>query len=474
MKKIITLAVILTLHSSFFTLHSYAQLWGMTGLGGANDLGVIYSINLDGSNYQVRHSFDSINGSRPNGGLIKASDGKLYGLTPFGGVNNMGIIFSFDTTTNTFTKLYDFNLTDGGYPLGSLVEAANGNLYGMTNQGGSGTYGVVFRFVLANNTYFHVYDFSGGDGGYPYNSLTKAPNGMLYGMTFYGGLGYPNGTAFKVNPQNNAFTNIVCFGANMSGSSVDGPFGNLLMANNNKLYGLCFVGNGIFDIDSAGIVTNFGEMGSNYGSLIQASDGQLYGIDRDVIFGFNTTTSNYIGYATTYPASPIGELIEAGYRKLYGITRSGGMYNKGTIFYYNLDNNNITYIHNFDSTTGYFYYENNFPGEYEPMVPWGDLLDMSNDVGINNLSKSNQLEVTISPNPFSDFTTLTIKSDVNINSYSIVIYDITGREVQRIAGISGTTNHYTINRNKLEPGMYFYKLMSGDNEIIVSGKLIVN
>src|ERR1035437_2435439 len=224
MKKIVTLSVLLTLLSSLFTLHCFAQLWGMTGLGGANDLGVIYSVNLDGSNYQVRYSFESNNGSHPNGGLIKATNGKLYGLTPFGGTNDMGVIFSFDTTTGTYTKLYDFNLTDGGYPLGSLVEAANGNLYGMTNQGGAGGYGVVFRFVPGTNTYFHVFDFNGGDGGYPYNSLTKASDGMLYGTTYYGGLGYPDEIAFKVNPQNNAFTNIIYFGANLSGSVVANPY----------------------------------------------------------------------------------------------------------------------------------------------------------------------------------------------------------------------------------------------------------
>src|ERR1035437_10937639 len=104
MKKIITFTILFTLYFSLFTLQSKAQLWGMTNSGGANNFGIIYSLNLNGSNFQLRYSFDSINGSKPSGGLIKASDGKLYGLTAFGGINNMGVMFSFDTTSNTFSK----------------------------------------------------------------------------------------------------------------------------------------------------------------------------------------------------------------------------------------------------------------------------------------------------------------------------------------------------------------------------------
>ena len=43
------------------------------------------------------------------GSLIQASDGKLYGMTSHGGSNGYGVIFSFDPSTSTYTKLKDFD-----------------------------------------------------------------------------------------------------------------------------------------------------------------------------------------------------------------------------------------------------------------------------------------------------------------------------------------------------------------------------
>jgi uncharacterized repeat protein (TIGR03803 family) len=49
-----------------------------------------------------------------------------------GGSNGRGVIFSFDPSSSTYTKLKAFDGTNGANPVGSLMQARNGKLYGMT------------------------------------------------------------------------------------------------------------------------------------------------------------------------------------------------------------------------------------------------------------------------------------------------------------------------------------------------------
>jgi uncharacterized repeat protein (TIGR03803 family) len=96
----------------------------------------------------VLKNFDNTNGAHPNGSLIQATNGKLYGMTSEGGSINAGVIFSFDPSSYTYTKLKNFDGTNGGNPYGSLMQARNGKLYGMTRKGGSINAGVIFSFDL--------------------------------------------------------------------------------------------------------------------------------------------------------------------------------------------------------------------------------------------------------------------------------------------------------------------------------------
>jgi uncharacterized repeat protein (TIGR03803 family) len=61
---------------------------------------------------------------------MQASNGKLYGMTDGEEAAAKGVIFSFDPSTSTYTKLKDFDGTNGGNPSGSLMQARDGKLYG--------------------------------------------------------------------------------------------------------------------------------------------------------------------------------------------------------------------------------------------------------------------------------------------------------------------------------------------------------
>jgi uncharacterized repeat protein (TIGR03803 family) len=125
--------------------------------------------------------------AHPSGSLVQAANGKLYGMTADGGSSGYGVIFSFDPSSSTYTKLMDFIGVNGTSPHGGLVQASDGKLYGMTNGGGSNSYGVIFSYNPSTSTYIKLMDFGGANGACPNGNLMQANDGKLYGMTTIGG-----------------------------------------------------------------------------------------------------------------------------------------------------------------------------------------------------------------------------------------------------------------------------------------------
>ena len=79
--------------------------------------------------------------------------------------------------------------------------------------------------------------------------------------------------------------------------------------------------------------------------------------------------------------------------------------------------------------------------------------------------------VTVFPNPFTDNTTFIIESDKLNETYSFELTDVLGKKVRSITGISD--KQFTVSRNGLENGVYFYKIYSSKN-VVGIGKLIIN
>ena len=146
-------------------------------------------------------------------------------------------LFQYNPTTSTYTKKVDFGKTDGtstalvgSSPYGSLIQASDGNLYGMTQEGGISAFnsgpdgpfdrgrGVLFKYIPATSAYSVIYNFQiAGCIGYPQGSLMQASDGNFYGMTYIGPPCGTNadGTLFQFNPVTSAYTNELNFtGAN--------------------------------------------------------------------------------------------------------------------------------------------------------------------------------------------------------------------------------------------------------------------
>ena len=130
-------------------LYFNGLFYGTTITGGTYGAGVVYSITDDGVTFTTLHSFTSNvsgNGAYPYGGLIKDDTPLLYGITTQGGLTTDScVLYSIDTTTNTFTVVNSFG--PYGYAYDTLV-VQNHVLYGTMSSGGTGDFGAIFSFSL--------------------------------------------------------------------------------------------------------------------------------------------------------------------------------------------------------------------------------------------------------------------------------------------------------------------------------------
>ncbi|MCH2046251.1 MAG: hypothetical protein MK212_19205, partial [Saprospiraceae bacterium] len=354
------------------------SLYGLTSAGGGNNYGLFFEYNFSSNTLTKKFSFESAGeGSTPNGSLIYANNNLLYGMTYFGGIDNLGVLFAFDPFTNTYEKKFDFDDINGASPSGNLLQASDGKLYGLTSEGGVNDLGVIFEYDIALDTYNKRYDFTGTtDGESPRGTLIEAGNGKLYGLTSSGGLN-DKGTLFEYDPVAGIFTKKIDFDGSNLGAS---PQGSLLLASNGKLYGLTASGGASnfgtlfeYDILSNTITKRVDFNGSNrgsypYGSLIEAgTTGKLYGLayfggssNRGALFEYDINTNTYakkFDFNATSGSYPRGSLMQAMNGNLYGTTYFGGANNQGTIFEYDYINESFSKTSDLDgSVSGSYTY----------------------------------------------------------------------------------------------------------------------
>jgi uncharacterized repeat protein (TIGR03803 family) len=174
------------------TQGSDGNFYGTTSTGGdSNFCGTIYRVTPEGA-FTLLHQFNSVNGCLPNAPLIQASDGNFYGTTVRGGLGN-GVVYKL-TPSGTFSVLYQFMGTaDGANPYAPLLQASDGNFYGATEAGATFNGGTIFRITPAGM--FSVLRTLNPttDGAAMFSSLIQATDGNLYGMNEGGGdFGYGN------------------------------------------------------------------------------------------------------------------------------------------------------------------------------------------------------------------------------------------------------------------------------------------
>jgi uncharacterized repeat protein (TIGR03803 family) len=197
-------------------------------------------------NETVLYDFPGFHAAFPRAGLIFDTAGNLYGTAI---TNVHGVVFELTPGSNGWTEnvLYQFNRhPDGAYPLAGLIFDASGNLYSTTSAGGTHYRGTVFELTPGGGgkwteTVLHSFG-KGVDGQSPQASLILAANGKLYGTTEEGGL-FGVGTVFALTPgAHGQWTEKVVhsFGYGKDGAR---PFAGLI-EKGGKLYGTTGGGGG--------------------------------------------------------------------------------------------------------------------------------------------------------------------------------------------------------------------------------------
>ena len=358
------------------------QLWGMTSHGGEYGGGTIFKTDENGNNHTVVYSFDvETPGSKPkHTKLCEAPNGKLYGMTTGGGQFNRGVIFEYNPIDGSYEKKIDLDISTGGNPEGSLIKTTDGKFFGMTASGGENNCGVIFEYDPESNVYVKKVDLYSGVGAFPKGSLFEASNGKLYGMTFRGGRNN-DGTIIEYDPVNNAINKIFDF----SYDNGRWPMGDLVESEAGQLYGMTWRGGEydegvLFQIDcNTGVYNKINDFNGTNGSLPQGSlvfsgdiiygttlVGGIYG--RGVLFKYDPQTATYsklIDFTRFDGTQPIGTLLEAENGKLYGLTTYGGNHSHGSIYEYDKARNVFTTRISFDLSTG-------------GGLPYGSLTEASN------------------------------------------------------------------------------------------------
>jgi uncharacterized repeat protein (TIGR03803 family) len=170
-------------------LASDGNLYGAASSGGTFDNGAVFRMSTPAGAIKIIHSFTGTDGADPQGGLVQASDGKLYGTTEYGGPNDNGVIYKMNLNGKiTVLHTFDLNgLSDGQFPIAGLLPASDGYLYGVNFRGGTGAEGTLFR-ITTTGTFSKLFDFpTNAPGIYPQSTLMQHTNGNIYGLTIQGG-----------------------------------------------------------------------------------------------------------------------------------------------------------------------------------------------------------------------------------------------------------------------------------------------
>lgn len=302
--------------------------------------------SLAGTRLKTLDWFSGGTGGRVPNGLMRASNGILYGTTQFGGSRLVGTAFSI-SANGLLTILASFDGTNGSWPISPLVQTENGKFYGTSKFGGAVGYGTVFEMTGSLSS---LYSFTGeSDGGNPVIGLVQASDGNLYGSST--GVSDSFGKLFKLSPSG-SFTVVHSFTGGLDG---DRSAGELVQARNGKLYGMS-VGGGahgrgnVFELGPDGTVATLYSFSGGFdgyapaGALVEGTDGNLYGVTAHNRIGnfefygtmFKITTTGLL--TTLYPLNytdgsyPAAGLIQSSDGNFYGVTEFGGVSGNGTLF----------------------------------------------------------------------------------------------------------------------------------------------
>lgn len=334
------------------------NLYGATYQGGdlkcntfTPGCGVVFKLS-PASKETVLHAFvgGPSDGANPAGGVVRDAKGNVYGATIYGHEPaGYGTVFELSKTDEeTILHAFSGGSSDGALPAGGLLRDKDGNLYGTTYEAGVPDNGTLYEVSAdGNETTLHAFGGYPSDGANPTEAgVLKDKNGNLYGVTYFGGSGSacPGGcgAVYKLS-KSGRYAVLHSF----AGGTTDGcyPYGTPVIDNEGNLYGTavsCGASKAgiVWKISQKGVETvlhNFTAGSSDGGypeaGVIMDSEGNLYGVttgggtaDTGVLYeldtnGVLTLLHSFVGSDGEYPAAVV--LREAD-GTFYGTATYGG------------------------------------------------------------------------------------------------------------------------------------------------------
>jgi uncharacterized repeat protein (TIGR03803 family) len=242
-------------------------------------------------------------------GLIQASNGNFYGVAEKGGKYQYGTFFELGSA-GQFKLLHTFcaqqRCVDGATPEASPMQASDGNFYGTASSGGSHGQGVVYKITPAGS-YTVLYNFCSragcADGAAPEAPLVQDANGNFYGTTIIGGSS-GNGTVFEITPSNH-YTVLHSFDYTDGADPQAAP----TLANDGNLYG----------------VTTLGSNGGNSKDI----GGNIFQITPDGVY---TSLYNFCNSSTCTGYDAAFAILQGTDGIFYGASASGGTESDGIVY----------------------------------------------------------------------------------------------------------------------------------------------
>ena len=326
---------------------SDGSFFGAAALGGAG-YGTVFHLKTNGQLITL-HQFTGADGASPNS-LIQARDRTLYGTTQQGGntacPSGCGTVFHIDAPGH-FSTLYAFSGPDGQYPA-NLLQGHDGTLYGIT--GGEAGPGTVFKLTpggAISTLYAFCSQPNCTDGSAP-TSLIQAPNGDFFGLTLSGGR-VNQGTLFLLTPSGSE-TVLISIYSYENGNGLH----NLALAGDGTLYFTVDsdpYGSGrVLHVDSQGHLSLAHQFDYTDGdppyTMRTGLDGNIYGASAGggtdflgTVFEVSVSSGFSFLYNLTgsYEGATPNSVLLGSSGNLYGTTASGGLpagacVNCGTVF----------------------------------------------------------------------------------------------------------------------------------------------
>lgn len=345
MKKLQPLLVLLL----FIGTAGYAQtkfLFGSTTTGGSMGYGTLVQGDSDGTNFHTVYNYDETNGSYPIGKMAQAGNGKVYVVTELGGTDGSCTVGTYDPETCIFEKIHDFmdDATTGAVPVCGSILGADGKVYGTTASGGLWGTGVIFSIDPTSNVYTDVYDFDTTHST-GYTEVIWASNNLLYGVGLPGytldtsGMYLQNGPGFiySFDPTTSNYNIVHSFDINYGSF----PNGVGLSASNS------WAQQGLMELN-----------GKIYGSTVSVT------LDSAIIYSYQLSNGAYTEicrFSTDSFGVPLTAFVDGGNGKLYGATGAsvsnspgGGVvsFNNANIYSIDLNTNTFNVEAALNTTTG--------------------------------------------------------------------------------------------------------------------------